>query len=74
MARVDLNFDARSVQVDYSGRYAIDVNVEDAILDEVVASIGEDVILDTISVDKIISHLEEQGYTVEGRRVVNNGY
>tara|TARA_R100001594_G_scaffold40563_1_gene72477 strand:- start:680 stop:889 length:210 start_codon:yes stop_codon:yes gene_type:complete len=65
MSRVDLNFDAREVYVVSRNLYDIDVKAEGAILEEVIASIGESVILDEIGIDKLIEYLENHGYTVE---------
>lgn len=65
MSRVDLNFDAKSIYTESRNAYDIDVNVEGAILEEVIASIGESVILDEIGIDKLIEYLDGEGYTVE---------
>ena len=65
MPIVDLNFDAQSVSTEGRNMYAIDVKVEGAILEEVIASIGESVILDEIGIDKLIKYLDYHGYTVE---------
>lgn len=65
MSRVDLNFDAKSIYTESRNLYDIDVKAEGAILEEVIASIGESVILDEIGIDKLIEYLDGEGYTVE---------
>ena len=65
MTKVNLNFDAQSVSTESRNLYDIDVKAEGAILEEVIASIGESVILDEIGIDKLIEYLDYHGYTVE---------
>ena len=69
MSRVDLNFDAKSIQIDYSDRYTIDVNVGDVILQEVIDSINDPFgVLDCIEEDMIVGYLENAGYIVQKER------
>jgi len=65
VTKVDLNFDAESVSTESRNHYDIDVKVEGAILEEVVYSAGEQVVMDTLGIDKLIEYLESHGYTVE---------
>ena len=68
MSRVDLNFDAQSISTESRNMYDIDVKVGGAILEEVIYSAGEQAVMDTLGIDKLIEYLEHHGYTVE----VNN--
>ena len=65
MSRVDLNFDAQSISTESSNMYDIDVKVEGAILEEVIYSAGEQAVMDTLGIDKLIEYLDYHGYTVE---------
>ena len=65
MTRVCLNFDARSVSVESRNHFDVDVTVEGAVLDEVISSIGENTVLESIDINNVMEFLEEQGYTIE---------
>lgn len=65
MTRVCLNFDARSVSVESRNHFDVDITVEGAVLDEVISSIGENTVLESIDINNVIEFLEEQGYTIE---------
>ena len=62
--KVDINFTASSLNVDYNHGPSIDVKVENADFDEIVEGVGVDNILDHLNVDEIISFLEGMGYEV----------
>lgn len=65
MSIVDLNFDAKSISTESRNMYDINVKVEGAVLEEVVYSAGEQAVMDTLGIDKLIEYLEHHGYTVE---------
>ena len=65
MSIVDLNFDAKSISTESRNMYDINVKVEGAVLEEVVYSVGEQAVMDTLGIDKLIEYLEHHGYTVE---------
>lgn len=65
MSRVDLNFDAREVYVVSRNLYDIDIKVVGAVLEEVIDSAGEQAVMDTLGIDKLIEYLDYHGYTVE---------
>ena len=65
MSRVDLNFDAQSISTESRNMYDIDIKVVGAVLEEVVYSAGEQAVMDTLGIDKLIEYLENHGYTVE---------
>ena len=65
MSRVDLNFDAQSISTESRNMYDIDIKVVGAVLEEVIDSAGEQAVMDTLGIDKLIEYLDYHGYTVE---------
>ena len=62
--KVDINFNASSLNVDYNYGPSIDVTVKDADFDEILEEVGINNVLEHLDIDEIISFLEEKGYEV----------
>ena len=62
--KADIQFDASSVNVDWTNGQKVEVQVKDADVDEIIESIGLHKLLEHLDTQELIDHLRDEGYEV----------